>query len=200
MPLHAGRGEIPGHRAAPPDLHHLAHAVRAGRFPHDAMVHPLAIRGHPLKDCDRAVFRVAFFIAGNRDRDRTFWRGLADIIDRGGHEGSNAGFHIHSTAPIHPPVNDFSTKRIMGPVRKVTNRYHIGMSVETKHPPVASLAPARKQVADPAPIYALRRKSRIVQQLFQQHQRAAFFWCNRCTAHKIGRQLYRIHHIVPFGH
>ena len=146
MALHAGGCEIGRHRASTPDLNHLAHPVGAGRLADNTYGHRFALRCHPIQNGDGSVGCQSFFVAGNSNDYCAIRRRVRDEINRGGCKCGDPGFHVCRPPTPKLAIADRAAERIVGPVRRVANRHHIGVAVETECPGVVLCAPAGEQV------------------------------------------------------
>ena len=132
MALLAPYREKRGHGAAPPDLDHLAHHLRACGLADQAICHHLALGVHPVQKRACAVGGLALLVAGDGKHHCPLGRGVPHKIYGCGGKGGNAGFHIRGTAPIEEPVADHCAKGIDAPRVQIAHRHHIRMAVEAK--------------------------------------------------------------------
>ncbi|MPL88766.1 hypothetical protein SDC9_34793 [bioreactor metagenome] len=189
--LHARRLDPEGHRAAPADLHHLAHHLGAGRLAHQAHRHRLAGLGHPVEERAGAVAPRAFLVAGDREDHRALGRRLGHQIDRGGDEGRDARFHVGGAAAPEHAVMDLAAEGIMRPGRGIAHRHHVGMAVEAEglRP---FRAPAGEEIGDAVAIDAGAGEASPAQHLFEQHERAPLARRDRGAADQIGGEFHGV--------
>ena len=187
MALHPLGLEEEGHRATAADLHHLAHLVRAGGFPHQTDRHRLALIHHPVQKRAGAIATHPLFVSGDGQNHGTFGRRLGHQIDGRRDESGNAGLHVGGAAAPHLAAMDLGTERVMGPGRRIAHRHHIGMAVEPESLG-ALVAPAREQVRDAVTVDPGAGEARGAQHPLEQLQRAALKRRDRGAADQIGAE------------
>ena len=200
MALHPAHRDMGGHRPAPPDLHHVAHPLRAGRLAHQTDRHPFLMQSHPVEQRLRAMQPVALLIAGDGQDNRAVgWRRLHKIhrcCDKCG----NTGFHVTGPPSIDHALHDLAAKRVMPPRRPIAHRHHIGMAVEAKGAVGTAPPPAGKQVCDAFAVNPVAFKTGAFQNPLQQHQRPTLDRRHRRAADQIGGQgngINRCHRCSP---
>ena len=201
MALFARHLEMRVHRAAPPDLDHVAHALGASRLPHKADIHPLAVLRHVVQKSRGPVEGIALFIPGDRQHDGAVGRRVLHEIHRCRDESRHARFHIRGAAAIHDAVLDLGPEGGHRPIRLIPDGHDIGMAVEAEGLGVALVAPAGKEVADAAPVDARTVETRRVQHLFEHFQRPIVRRGDRGAAHQFRGEINRVEtgHIGSFS-
>ena len=193
MALHAAHDQVDGHAAATADLHHVAEALRTGRFADDAGVDRLATPGQPLQHLDGAVDRRTFLITGDQQADRTAEITAAsgdETRGRGG-EGRDRALHVGGAATEQVTARQLGGERADRPRRKVTHRHDVGMTGEAEMLPAG--ADARIEVGDVVgaglgEIHALAREAERRQRFFQQLQGTGFARRHALAADERARQ------------
>ena len=186
MTLLADDAKMGIQRPASPDLYHLTHPVRAGRFPYEADIHPFARLLHIIKQSQRSVDAFSFFIPGDGQDNRPVGRRVMYEVNSSSSKCRNARFHIGRTAPIHYPVFDLGSERSHRPVFFIADRHHVSMAVETKAADVTLFTPTGKQVTDTAPISPSAFEPGLIQEVMQYIQCPCVCWGHRRASYQFG--------------
>ena len=152
VPLPPDHAQMRVERTTPADLHHFAHGLRAGRFPHEADVHTLPGLRHMIEQGCGAIQRIALLVPRDREDDGSVRRVFTQHVDRRRGKGRHTGFHVRGAAPVHHAVDDLRSEGRVGPVRFSADGNDIGMAVETKGPVGPTRAPAGEKIADSAAV------------------------------------------------
>mmetsp|Transcript_29712 Transcript_29712/g.58989 ORF Transcript_29712/g.58989 Transcript_29712/m.58989 type:complete len:401 (+) Transcript_29712:3728-4930(+) len=200
MALRPRHGNPSRHRPTAANLHHVAHAIRAGRLSHKAHTHRLARVAHIVQQGRRTIVSVAFLITGDGQYNGPIGGRLAHKVHSRCGKGGHARFHIGGAPAIHHPVFDLCAKGGHGPVGFDPDGYHIRMPVKAKGAPMSLITPPGKKVANAAPVRPCTIKPGTTQQIMQDIQRALIRRRDRGAADQIGGQLNGVNrgHEVAF--
>jgi len=190
MTLAAGDDERAVERAAPPRLDGVAERLDIARLAENTMIEPLAARRRPLQHLDGAVDGDAFFVAGDEERERAFFRLAAigrEMVERRRHEAGDGAFHIDRAAAVEHVAGHHAGERRMFPRRFVARRHDVGVAGE--HESGFGVAGARVEVFDRrsarrGECQALHRKSTLLQNALQIGERPALLRRDRAAADK----------------
>ena len=191
--LNARHGKPSRHTPAPPDLHHLAHLVGAGRLANKADIHALTHFLHMLKKRCCAVYGVALLIARNGEDHRTIRRCVLDKLDGSSGKGCNTRLHISRAAPPDHSVFFHRPERRHAPRGLVAHRHNIRVAIEAERLVRAPRPPARKKIAHLATVRTRALKARLGEQRFKQRECAALIRRYRSALYKRFRQLCRVY-------
>src|SRR5439155_15305619 len=117
-------------RAAAADLDAIAQHLDVRGLAKHAMVKFFAARRHPLQKLDGAVDGNVFLVAGNEERDRTFWLAAAigEILQHRRDAAGDAALHVDGAAAVQNAVLHVARECAMAPGSLVAGRHHVGMA------------------------------------------------------------------------
>ena len=146
-------GEVRGQRAAAADLHGVAHALGAGRLADEAVVHALAVLGHPVEDRRGAVDAVALLVAGDGDDQAARDGGVSRTKSiAAATQAATPDFMSAAPRPQRRPSAISPRERIVAPGGGVADGHDVDVAVEAEDGTLRP--PAGEEVRDAAAVGA----------------------------------------------
>ena len=98
------------------------------------MVKGLAALGRPFDELHRSIYRDAFLVSGDQERDRALRpaSACAEVIEDGGERAGDRPFHVDGAAAVERAIGDFAGKGWMGPFRLLAGRHHVDVAGESE--------------------------------------------------------------------
>ncbi len=176
--------------APPPDLYRIAKTVDRSRLADQDHVRADLPLVQPVDDPGRAISRVAFFIAGDQERQGAVR--LFDFANRGD-EGGDGALHVVGAAADQDSVLDERFERVAAPV--FAGRNHVEVPRESQ---VRRAFPANRDHVLGRPVRRLAHRpamdgeAEALQLAREDIENLAARGCYARASDQLARELYRV--------